>query len=63
MFPFLGIERLLGAPTLKLVAIPTVLVLLRGPGFILVWILFVCCSLCPCAVFVVGKSTAQSLSK
>jgi hypothetical protein len=63
MFPFLVIERLLGGPTRKLVAIPIVLVLLRGPRFTLVWILFVCCPLCPCAVFVVGKETAQSLSQ
>ena len=55
MFPFQGIERLLGGVTRKLVAIQTVLVLLRGPGFILVRILFVCCSICPCAIFVVGS--------
>jgi hypothetical protein len=41
MFPFQGIERLLGGPTRKVEAIPTVLMLLRGPGFTLVWILFV----------------------
>jgi hypothetical protein len=62
-FPLLELERLLGGPTRKLVAIPTVLVLLRCPGFTLVLILFVCCSLYPCAVFVTGKQTAQSLSK
>lgn len=54
VFPFLGIGRLLGGPTRKLVAIPTA-VLLRDPGFTLVLISFVGCSLSPCAVFVLGK--------
>jgi hypothetical protein len=50
VFPLFELERTLGQ-TRK----PTALVLLRGPGFTLVLILFVCCSLYPCAVFVIGK--------
>jgi hypothetical protein len=51
MISLLELERILGGPTSK----PTALVLLRGPGFTLVLILFVCCSLYPCAVFVIGN--------